>query len=236
MAKLKWDNPGEHFYETGVRNCVLFVQNANGTYGTGVPWNGITTITESPSGAESTSLYADDIKYLNLLSVEEFGATIEAYTYPDAFAECNGEAQVVTGLTLGQQARKSFAFCYRTAVGNDTVGSDYGYKLHIVYGAQASPSERSYQTMNENPEANTFSWEIKTTPVNVKGNYKATSLIVIDSKKVDADKLAALEDLLYGKDADEDAGTLETTSSLPLPDAIIDMFKVAEEEEEDDTP
>lgn len=211
MAKLTWDATGEHLYETGVRKGVLYVQNANGTYGNGVAWNGITAVTESPSGAEATAIYADDIKYLNLYSVEEFGATIEAYTYPDEFAECDGSSSPVAGMSIGQQSRKSFGFCYRTAVGNDVAAEDYGYKIHILYGCKASPSEKSYQTINDSPEAITFSWEITTTPVEVT-DYKPTACVIIDSTKCNATKLAALEDILYGS-ASENA-------TLPLPDAI----------------
>lgn len=211
MARLQWDVTGEHFYETGIRNGVLYVQNTNGTYANGVAWNGLTSVTESPSGAEATAIYADDIKYLNLYSVEEFGATIEAYTYPDAFAECDGSAAPVTGMSIGQQARKSFGFCYRTALGNDVAGEDYGYKLHILYGCKASPSEKSYQTINDSPEAITFSWEITTTPVDVTG-YKPTACVIIDSTKCDSAKLTALENTLYG-DATH-------SPTLPLPDAI----------------
>ena len=211
MAKLVWDQTGEHFYETGIRNGVLYVQNANGTYQNGVAWNGLTSVTESPTGAEATAIYADDIKYLNLYSVEEFGATIEAYTYPDDFAQCDGSATPVTGMNIGQQTRKSFGFCYRTALGNDVAGEDYGYKLHILYGCKASPSEKSYQTINDSPEAITFSWEITTTPVDVTG-YKPTSCIIIDSTKCNETKLTALEATLYG-DATHSA-------TLPTPDQI----------------
>ena len=168
MAKIVWDKTGERLYETGVKNGVLYVQEG-GTYGKGVAWNGLTAVTESPSGAEATPLYADDIKYLNLLSTEEFGATIEAYTYPDEFAACDGSAALVDGVMIGQQARKTFGLCYRTTIGNDTNGNDYGYKLHIIYGALAAPSEKAYATINDSPEAITFSWEVTTTPVNVTG-------------------------------------------------------------------
>ena len=215
MAKLVWDETGKHFYETGVRKGVLYVQNNDGTYGNGVAWNGLTAVTESPSGAEATSIYADDIKYLNLYSAEEFGATIEAYTYPDEFAQCDGLGSPVAGMSLGQQTRKSFGFCYRTAVGNDTAAEDYGYKIHILYGCKASPSEKSYQTINDSPEAITFSWEITTTPVEVAG-FKPTACVTIDSTKFTTSaaqqKLAALEDTLYG--------TASTNATLPLPDAI----------------
>lgn len=218
MAKLVWDKTGEHFYETGVKNCVLYLPTA-GVYNKGVAWNGITAITESPSGAEATPLYADDIKYLSLYSVEEFGATIEAYTYPDEFAECDGSAELVAGVTIGQQTRKTFGLCYRTSIGNDTDGNDHGYKLHIIYGAMASPSEKAYATINDSPEAITFSWELTTTPVNVTG-AKPTASITIDSTKVDADKLAALEEILYGKDGTGDGQTGAKEPRLPLPDEI----------------
>ena len=211
MAQLTWDATGEHLYETGVRKGVLYVQNPNGTYATGVAWNGLTAVTESPSGAEATAIYADDIKYLNLYSVEEFGATIEAYTYPDEFAECDGSASPVTGMSIGQQSRKSFGFCYRTAIGNDVSGDDYGYKIHILYGCKVSPSEKSYQTINDSPEAITFSWEVTTTPVEVSG-YKPTACVVIDSTKCNASKLTALENKLYG--------TENSDPILPLPDVI----------------
>lgn len=194
--KIKWDQAGEHFYETGVKNGVLYIPTS-GVYSKGVAWNGLTAVTESPSGAEATALYADDIKYLSLYSTEEFGATIEAYTYPDEFAECDGSATLVKGVQIGQQARKPFGMCYKTTIGNDTDGNDHGYKLHIIYGAMASPSERAYATINDSPEAITFSWEVTTTPVSVTG-AKPTASIVIDSTKVDATKLADLEKILYG--------------------------------------
>ena len=216
MSKLVWDKTGERLYETGIKNGVLYVQSESGTYPTGVAWNGLTAITESPSGAETTALYADDIKYLNLMSNEEFGATIEAYTYPEEFAECDGSKELVNGVMIGQQARKTFGLCYRTALGNDTEGNDHGYKLHIIYGALAAPSEKAYSTINDSPEAITFSWEITTTPVNVSG-AKPTASIVIDSIKADPTKLAALEDILYGKDGDSGSGT---GPRLPLPDEI----------------
>lgn len=215
MSKLVWDQTGEHFYETGVKNGVLYVQGENGTYPKGVAWNGLTAVTESPSGAETTALYADDIKYLNLLSNEEFGATIEAYTYPEEFAQCDGSASLGTGVSIGQQARKTFGLCYRTVVGNDTDGSDFGYKIHIIYGCLAAPSEKAYATINDSPEAITFSWEVTTTPVNVAG-FKPTASIVIDSTKVGAEKLTAFEKIIYG-----DA---ETEARLPLPDEIKTLF------------
>ena len=214
MAKIEWDKTGERFYETGVKNGVLYVQEG-GAYPKGVAWNGLTAVTESPSGAEATPLYADDIKYLNLLSAEEFGATIEAYTYPDAFAECDGSASLATGVMIGQQARKAFGLCYRTTIGNDIEGNDHGYKLHIIYGALAAPSEKAYATINDSPEAITFSWEVTTTPVNVTG-AKPTASITIDSTKADPEKLTALEKILYG-----DA---EVEARLPLPDEIKQLF------------
>jgi hypothetical protein len=225
MAKIVWDKTGEHFYETGVKNCVLYIPT-EGVYSKGVAWNGITAITESPSGAEATALYADDIKYLNLYSVEEFGATIEAYTYPDEFAECDGSAELVAGVKIGQQARKPFGLCYRTTIGNDTDGNDHGYKLHIIYGAMASPSEKSYNTINDSPEAVTFSWELTTTPVNVAG-AKPTASITIDSTKVDEQKLAALEEVLYGKDGTGSDHTGATEPRLPLPDEIKTIMTAA---------
>lgn len=225
MAKIVWDKTGEHFYETGVKNCVLYIPT-EGVYSKGVAWNGITAITESPSGAEATALYADDTKYLNLYSVEEFGATIEAYTYPDEFAECDGSAELVAGVKIGQQARKPFGLCYRTTIGNDTDGNDHGYKLHIIYGAMASPSEKSYNTINDSPEAVTFSWELTTTPVNVAG-AKPTASITIDSTKVDEQKLAALEEVLYGKDGTGSDHTGSAEPRLPLPDEIKTIMTAA---------
>ena len=220
MAKIVWDKTGERFYETGVKNGVLYVQEG-GQYKNGVAWNGLTAVTESPSGAEATPLYADDIKYLNLLSTEEFGATIEAYTYPDEFAACDGSAALADGVMIGQQARKTFGLCYRTTIGNDTNGNDYGYKLHIIYGALAAPSEKAYATINDSPEAITFSWEVTTTPVNVTG-AKPTASITIDSTKADPTKLAALEDILYGKN-----GEPANEPRLPLPDEIKTLMTAA---------
>ena len=214
MAKIEWDKTGERLYETGVKNGVLYVQEG-GTYQNGVAWNGLTAVTESPSGAEATPLYADDIKYLNLLSAEEFGATIEAYTYPDEFAACDGSAALAEGVMIGQQARKTFGLCYKTTIGNDTNGNDYGYKLHIIYGALAAPSEKAYATINDSPEAITFSWEVTTTPVNVTG-AKPTAYITIDSTKADPTKLATLEKQLYGD--------TDTEATLPLPDKIKEIF------------
>ena len=214
MSKLVWDATGERYFETGVKMGVLYVQN-EGAYPNGVVWNGLTAVTESPSGAEATPLYADDTKYLNLVSNEEFGATIEAYTYPDEFMECDGSASLVAGVYIGQQARKTFGLCYRTVLGNDTQINDYGYKLHLIYGALAAPSEKAYATINDSPEAITFSWEVSTTPVNVTG-HKPTASIVIDSTKVDKTKLAALEDILYGSESSE--------ARLPLPDEIATLM------------
>lgn len=214
MSKLVWDQTGERLYETGVKMGVLYLPTA-GVYNKGVAWNGLTAVTESPSGAEATPMYADDIKYLNLLSNEEFGATIEAYTYPDEFAECDGSAALAEGVYIGQQPRKTFGLCYRTVLGNDTENNDYGYKLHLIYGALAAPSEKAYATINDSPEAITFSWEVTTTPVNVTG-HKPTASIVIDSTKVDKAKLTALEEVLYGSETVE--------ARLPLPDEIAEMM------------
>lgn len=217
MPKLTWDASGERLYETGVKQGVLYVMGSTG-YGNGVAWNGLTAITESPSGAESTPLYADDIKYLDLRSTEEFGATIEAYTYPDEFAACDGSASLADGVSIGQQARKMFGLCYRTTVGNDTDGTDHGYKLHLIYGATASPSEKAYETINDSPEAITFSWEITTTPVSVTG-FKPTASITIDSTKADPTCLAALEAKLYGGENSE--------PTLPLPDEVKTLMTKA---------
>ena len=225
--KLVWDKTGEHYYETGVKNGVLYPMSASGTYPKGVAWNGLTAVTESPSGAEPTALYADDIKYLNLMSNEEFGATIEAYTYPDEFAECDGSASLTEGVYIGQQARKTFGLCYRTTLGNDSKGNDYGYKLHIIYGAMASPSEKAYSTINDSPDAITFSWELSTTPVAV-ANFKPTASLTIDSTKVNAQKLAALEEILYGKDGTgEDNSVGAVDPRLPLPDEIATLMKTS---------
>ena len=216
MSKLVWDQAGQRLYETGVKMGVLYVQDASGAYPKGVAWNGLTAVTESPSGAEATPLYADDIKYLNLMSAEEFGATIEAYTYPEEFAECDGSASIATGVYIGQQSRKTFGLCYRTTLGNDTDGNDYGYKLHIVYNALAAVSEKAYATINDSPEAITFSWEFTTTPVAVEG-FKPTACVTIDSTKADAVKLAALEAKLYGSESEE--------PTLPTPAEIAEIFK-----------
>nr|DAO51673.1 MAG TPA: tail tube protein [Caudoviricetes sp.] len=216
--KIVWDKTSERFYETGVKNVVLYTQTA-GVYNDGCAWNGVTAITESPSGAESTALYADDIKYLNLISNEEFGATIEAYTYPEEFEKCDGTADLVSGVSIGQQKRETFGLSYRTVLGNDTDGNDYGYKLHLIYGCKASPSERAYSTISDSPEANTFSWELSTTPVSVSG-FKPTSCITIDSTKCDKTKLTALEEILYGKDPTQTSGNDGVAPRLPLPDEV----------------
>ena len=216
MPKLIWDKTDERIFETGVSKGVLYPFNTQTkAYDKGVVWNGLTGVTESPSGAEATPLYADNIKYLNLLSAEEFGATVEAYTYPDEFAECNGEANVVAGVVAGQQKRKMFGMSYQTKVGNDT-DPDVGYKIHLVYGALAKPSEKAYATVNDSPEAITFSWELTTTPVDVP-NLKPTASLVIDSTKVDKAKLTKLEDILYG--------TAEQEARLPLPEEVAQLFK-----------
>lgn len=217
MTKLVWDQTGERYYETGVKKGVLYPQ-VDGAYPKGVAWNGLTAVTESPSGAEPTPLYADDIKYLELTSNEEFGCTIEAYTYPDEFKACNGEATLAEGVTIGQQTRVPFGFCYKTVLGNDEKKNDYGYKLHLVYGATASVSEKAFQTINDSPEAITFSWEVTTTPVSVKG-FKPTAILTIDSTTIAPEKLTALEDILYGK--------AETEARLPLPDEIAELVKAA---------
>src|SRR3954454_22942575 len=215
MTVLTWDQVGERRYETGVDHGVLYLPDNTGNYDTGVPWNGLTTVTESPSGAEASPQFADNIKYLNILSAEQFGATVEAFTYPDEFAECDGTAVPRPGVSLGQQGRRIFGMAYRTRVGNDLEGTDYGYKLHLVYGCQAAPSEKAYATINDSPEAIAFSWDVTTTPVPVTNN-KPTSLIVVDSTVVDAADLTALENLLYGVAA--------TEAALPTPDAVIALF------------
>lgn len=218
MPKLVWDQTGERLYETGVDRGVLYIPGPDGKYTNGYAWNGLTAVTESPSGAEPTPLYADNIKYLNLYSTEEFGATIEAYTYPDEFAQCDGSAEITAGVYIGQQDRKTFGLAYRTVLGNDTESNEHGYKLHLIYGAMAAPSEKGYTTINDSPEAITFSWEVTTTPVNVNG-FKPTASITIDSTKANKEKLVALEDILYGKD--------EVEPRLPLPDEIATLMQAA---------
>ena len=228
MSKLIWDKAGERLFETGVEMGVLYPQGASG-----VAWNGLTAVSESPSGAEASPIYADNIKYLNLMSAEEFGATIEAYTYPDAFAECDGSAEIVPGVFAGQQNRKSFGLCYRSIIGNDVDGNDYGYKLHLIYNAKAAPSEKSYATVNDSPEAITLSWELSTTPVAINTLYegkklKPTACLTFDSTKVDAAKMAALEEILYGKDPTTLGGDDGVEPRLPLPDEIIALMGVTQ--------
>jgi hypothetical protein len=219
MSKLIWDKTGERLYETGTKMGVLYVQDASGAYPKGVAWNGLTAVTESPSGAEASPLYADDIKYLNLISNEELGGTIEAYMYPDEFMACDGSASIAEGVYVGQQKRSAFGLCYRTVLGNDTENNDYGYKLHLIYNALASPSEKAYASINDSPEAITFSWEFTTTPVVVGDGFKPTACITIDSTKADATKLAALEEILYGTDQEE--------ARLPLPDEVATLMATA---------
>lgn len=216
MSKLEWDKVAERRFETGVRRGVLYRQNAGGVYATGEAWNGLTAVTESPTGAEANPQYADNIKYLNLISAEEFGCTIEAFTYPDSFAECDGSASVVAGVIIGQQNRKPFGFSYETRVGNDVDGTDFGYKLHLVYNALAAPSEKAFATINDSPEAITFSWEVTTTPVDAGATYKPTATITIDSTKVAAAKLTELEDILHGSAA--------LNARLPLPAEVFAIF------------
>lgn len=218
MSKLIWDESGKRIYETGVDHGVLYDVDSDGKYVKGVAWNGLTGVTESPSGAEQTALYADNIKYLNLTSAEEFGATVTAYTYPDEWEKHDGSAELATGVKIGQQTRSPFGLSYRTNIGNDTEGNDHGYKLHLIYGALASPSEKNYQTINDSPEAIEFSWEITTTPVNVTG-FKPTASVTIDSTKCDKDKLKAFEDVLYGTDSEE--------PRMPLPDEVKTLLSVA---------
>lgn len=215
MAKLEWDKVGEHFYETGVDHAVLYLRDSSGNYSNGYAWSGVTSISESPSGAEASAQYADNQKYLTLISAEEFGMTIEAFTFPSEFDACNGEVEAADGVRIGQQKRSTFGLSYRTKVGNDVDGQDKHYKLHLVYGCTASPSERAYATVNESPEAMTFSWEVSTNPENVAGK-KPTSLITIDSREANPEKLAQLETMLYGGDS--------TEPKLPKPDEVIALF------------
>ena len=215
FAPLVWDETGKKLFETGVSNVALYPQDTTGVYGAGVAWNGVTTISESPSGAEATTLWANNGKYLNLYSVEEYASSIEAYTYPDEFAECDGSAEITKGVSIGQQTRKSFGLAYKTLIGSDTDGNDHGYKLHLVYGCKAAPSERSHATVNDSPEALAFSWEISTTPVPVTG-HKPTASVEIDSTKVDSAKLAAFEKILFG--------SAEAAARLPLPDEVATLF------------
>ena len=216
MAKLVFNNVGERYFETGVKNGVLYVMGEDGQYESGVVWNGLTGVTESPSGAETTPLYADDVKYVVIYAAEEFGATIEAYTYPEEFEQCDGSAAIAEGITVGQQTRKTFAFCYKTSVGNDTQGQDLGYKIHVIYGCKAAPSEKAYATINDSPEAVTFSWEVSTVPVPVEG-HNPTATMVIDSTRVPAEKLALIEEVLYGSEVED--------ARLPLPNEILELIK-----------
>lgn len=218
MARIVWDKTGERLYETGVEQGVLYNIDVQGAYSKGVPWNGLTAVTEAPSGAEATPLYADNIKYLELMSAEEFGATIEAYTYPEEFGECDGTAEIDQGVIIGQQSRKIFGLCYKTIVGNDVANNDFGYKLHLIYGAKAAPSEKAYSTINDSPEAITFSWEVTTTPVPVT-DHKPTSTLVIDSTKVKEGVMKKIEDILYGTDNVE--------PRLPLPDEVLKIIKAS---------
>lgn len=215
MTRLEWDKTGERFYETGVDRGVLYPMVAN-AYPKGVSWSGMINVNESPSGAEASPLWADNMKYLNLMSAEEYAASIEAYSYPDEFAECDGSAEIAPGVSIGQQTRKTFGFAYRTLIGNDTEGTDYGYKIHMIYGCKASPSEKAHATVNDSPEAATMSWEVTTTPVNVEG-HKPTANVTIDSTKVSKEALQRLEDILYG--------TTEQEARLPLPSELIEIFK-----------
>lgn len=218
MSKLVWDQFGKRLYETGVDHGVLYPIQTGGVYPKGVAWNGLTAVTENPSGADVNDIYADNMKYLGLVGAEKFGATVEAYTYPDEFAECDGSVELVKGATIGQQNRKVFGMVYRTVIGNDVDGNEHGYKLHLIYGATAAPSEKAYNTINEDPEAITFSWELSTTPVNVTG-HKPTASLTIDSTKADPTKLAELEKILFGD--------TETEPRLPLPDEIAQLLNVA---------
>lgn len=221
FAPLTWDETGKKLFETGVSNVALYPQDTTGVYGAGVAWNGVTNISESPSGAEATTLWANNGKYLNLYSVEEYASSIEAYTYPDEFAECDGSAEIAKGVSIGQQTRKSFGLAYKTLIGSDTDGNDHGYKLHLVYGCKAAPSERSHATVNDSPEALSFSWEISTTPVSVTG-HKPTASVEIDSTKVNAEKLAAFEKILFG--------SAEAAARLPLPDEVASLLAAASSE------
>ena len=215
MAKLVWDNIGEREYEVGCDRCVLYPINGT-VYDKGYAWNGLTSVTESPSGAEATPLYANNSKYVTLRSTEDFGATVEAYTYPDQWAECDGSAAIAKGVMIGQQSRKTFGLAYRTMIGNDTEGTDHGYKLHLIYGATATPSQKQYGTITDSPEAMTLSWELSTVPVPAPEGFKPTASVTIDSNDVDADELAALEAILYGSESAE--------PRLPLPAELVTLF------------
>ena len=218
MAKLVWDNAGERYYETGIDHGVLYPRDNAGAYTGGVAWNGLTSVSESPSGAEPTDLWADNIKYLSIRSAEDFGATVEAYTYPDEFAVLDGSAELTDGVIIGQQTRGTFGLCYRTRKGNDVKFEEYGYKLHLIYGCSVSPSEKSYQTINDSPEAITFSWEMTTTPVNVTG-FKPTATLILDSNKLGKAKMDAIQDVLYGTNGDN-----ATDPRLPLPDEVLSIL------------
>lgn len=219
MSRLEWDKIGEHFYETGVSNGVFYPYDVESKkYTPGEAWNGLSSVSESPSGAEESKVFADNVKYLSLFSNEDFGCTVEAYTYPDGFAKCDGTAEIAKGISIAQQTRTAFGLCYKTIIGNDTESNDYGYKLHLIYGCKASPSERSYSTVNDSPEANTMSWEITTTPIPVE-NYKNTACLTIDSTKVDKETLKKIEDILYG--------TEEKDAELPLPADILAILNAA---------
>lgn len=232
MSKIKWDQTGEKLYETGVRNGVLYTQNADGTYATGVAWNGLTSVSESPEGADPNDLWADDIKYLTLRSAENLNATIEAYTYPDEWMECDGSKSIVPGVIVGQQTRKPFGFIFTTTVGNDTEMSDHGYKIHIIYNATASPSERGYETVNDSPEAITFSWEIATTPIDIPTTggvvFKKSAEIIIDSTKFNTSaleaKLTAFENYIYGVDADASQSIEASDPTFPTPAKVIELL------------
>ena len=223
MPKLEWDKVGERTYETGVSKAVLYLLDAEKKYTKAYAWNGITKIGENPTGADANALYADNIKYLNLIAAEDFEGSIEAYTYPDEFAQCDGSASLTPGVSIGQQTRLMFGLCYRTEYGNDTNGNDYGYKLHMIYGCNVSPSSKDYETINDSPEAITFSWDLTTTPVSVNG-FKPTATVTVDSTKVDAEKLKALEDILYGRDADTENNIEALSARLPLPDEIKEIL------------
>jgi hypothetical protein len=231
MSKIVWDKAGERLYETGCDHGVLYPIQSDGIYSKGVAWNGLTAVTESPSGAEATAIYADNIKYANLVSAEEFGATIEGYMYPDEFAECDGSVQIMPGMYAGQQTRKTFGLAYRTVLGNDVDLNDYGYKLHLIYGCLASPSEKGYSSINDSPEAATLSWEITTTPVAINTlidgkKLKSTSVLTFDSTKFSAEFMTKLEEILYGKDPTTEGGDDGVEPRLPLPDEIIKLFDI----------
>ena len=219
MSKMKWDQIGERLYEIGLDHGVLFPMGDDGKYAKGVPWNGLSAVNETPSGGEPTAVWADNMKYLNLMSAEDFGATVEAYSYPPEFAACDGDAEVAPGVTIGQQARKMFGMSYRPLIGNDTMKQAYGYKIHLIYGGQVSPSEKNRQTLNDSPEPSAMSWELSTTPVDVPG-FQPTAHMVIDSTKTSKEKMTVIEDIIYGKDGDD-----ATESRLPMPEEVIELMK-----------